>query len=222
MHTTTLEKNKYSKKVFSFSGIALAILFTVAIAASAYAATPPTAPGLNKLLCFDGTTEGGGYGGVCTLKANGAKGPATLDNTDTNPNGDYSGVYFQESTLFGQSLGSVTQLGYNYTGNITPMPGNLSLNLPLDTDGDITNTETYAFIDAYYCPGTDGSVDVIHDGVCGIWVDGIEYANWAALVAAHPTWSVANNYPFVIAERTPSEVSALWTVANVKLGKSGK
>jgi hypothetical protein len=76
---------------------------------------PATAPGQNKLLCFDGTTDGG-FGGVCTLKANGAKGPATLNNTDSNAAGDYAGVYYANTTMSGQALGAVTQPGYTYSG----------------------------------------------------------------------------------------------------------
>ena len=58
-----------------------------------------TAPGQNKLQCFDGTTDGG-YGGTCTLNSNGAKGSATLDLTSSNPAGDYAGVYTLESTIY--------------------------------------------------------------------------------------------------------------------------
>jgi len=201
-----------------------------AAAMPARAGSVPTAPGQNKLLCFDGPSDGTIYGGHCTLKANGAKGPATLDNTDTDPDGDYSGVYIQNTTLTGQLLSDITQLGYSYSGITAPTPGALSLNLPLDTNGDDV-TDAYAFIDAFYAPGVNGNVDVIHDEVCGIFVNGIEYANWAALIAAHPTWKMGSiadeingfgTLPFIIAERTPTEAPALWTVGNVTLGKAGK
>jgi hypothetical protein len=208
--------------------MAFAALLTAAMPARADAVA--TAPGQNKLLCFDGPSDGTIYGGHCTLKANGAKGPATLDNTDSDPDGDYSGVYIQNTSVSGQLLGNITQLGYSYSGITVPSPGNLSLNLPLDTNGDNV-TDAYAFIDAFYAPGVNGNVDVIHDQVCGIFVNGIEYENWAALVAAHPTWTVGSiadvpngfgTLPFVIAERTPAEPPALWTVGNVTLGKGGK
>jgi hypothetical protein len=181
-----------------------------------------TAPGQNKLLCFDGTTDGG-FGGVCTLNSNGAKGPATLDNTANNPSGDYAGVYVQNTTMSGQPLSSITQLSYQYTGTISPLPGDLSLNVPIDTNNDHV-TDFYAFIDAYYCPGTDGKVDVIHDANCGIWAGGVVfYSNWAAFVAAYPGAVVTSTaLPFVIAERTPAEVPAVWRVNNVTLGKPGK
>jgi hypothetical protein len=190
---------------------------------NAFAAGIPvsTAPGQNKLQCFDGTTDDG-FGGTCTV-SNGAKGPATLNNTDTNAAGDYAGVYILNSTLFGQLLTDVKQLSYNYTGTTTPGPGDLSLNLPIDTNGDGT-TDAYAFIDAAYCPGVNGYVDVINDPNCGIYYNGsVFYANWAAFIAAYPGAKVAtDSYAFVIAERTPSEASAYWTVSNVKLGKAGK
>lgn len=209
------------KLIKKLSALTAVITVVSAFAFTATAANGPvaTAPGQNKIQCFDGTTDGG-FGGTCTLKNSGANSPATLDNSDSNVNGDYAGVYVQNSTIFGQSLSQVTKLGYTYSGSIAPQPGDLSLNVPIDTDGNGT-TDTYAFIDAYYCPGTNGVVDVIHDQNCGIWVNGVEYANWAALVSANPTWKVANAPAFVIAERTPSEPSATWTVSNVMLSAPG-
>jgi hypothetical protein len=215
------------KKSMAFASTFMALATMLAITSIAAAAALPTAPGQNKLLCFDGTTDGG-FGGVCTLTGNGAKGPATLDNTDTNAAGDYSGVYIFNSTLVGQSLSAVTQLGYHYSGTTVPTPGDLSLNLPVNITGGST-TSAYAYIDAFYCPGVAGHVDVINDPNCGIWYGspsppvGIFYANWAAFVAAYPGATVAiDNFAFVIAERTPAEGPALWTVSNVKLGKGGK
>lgn len=202
------------KKIITYT----AAVAMVSMALTASAAAPVTAPGQNKLQCFDGTTDGG-FGGICTV-SNGAKGSATLDNTDTNPNGDYAGVYIENSTLLGQTLSNVTQLSYNYTGTVSPLPGDMSLNVPIDITGD-SATDGYAFVDAYYCPGVGGFVDVINDPNCGIWFLGTEYANWAALAAAYPAATVSD-IAFVIAERTPSEPAALWTVNNVKLGKAGK
>ena len=215
------------KKSMAFASAFMALATMLAITSAAEAGQP-TAPGQNKLQCFDGTTDGG-FGGICTLTSHGAKGPATLDNTDTNPNGDYSGVYIINSTLFGQLLSNVTQLSYNYTGTIAPLPGNLSLNLPIDLSPTDGTTNAYAYIDAFYCPGVAGYVDVINDPNCGIWYGspsppvGVFYANWAAFVAAYPGAKVATDqYMFVIAERTPAEGPAFWTVSNVKLGKGGK
>jgi hypothetical protein len=193
----------------------------VALAAGHVPHAVPTAPGQNKITCFDGTSDGG-FGGVCTIKSNGAKGTATLNNTDSNPAGDYAGVYTASSTLNGQMLSQVTQLGYTYSGTTAPQPGNLSLNVPVSVTGSGT-TDGYAFIDAYYCPGVNGTVDAINDPNCAIWFLGTEYPNWAALVAAYPDATVAtDNLAFVIAERTPAEGPMLWTISNLTLGKPGK
>jgi hypothetical protein len=211
--------NKIVNRILMASAGASLLLGGIAFAAGS---APATAPGLNKLQCFDGTTDGG-FGGTCTLNSMGAKGSATLSLTSSNPNGDYAGAYTLESKLYGTLLTNVTQLSYQYSGTIAPQPGNLSLNIPISLGGGST-TDAYAFIDAYYCPGTGGSVDVIHDASCGIYYNGsVFYPNWAAFVAAYPGASIAtDNYAFIIAERTPSELSAVWTVNNVKFGKGGK
>jgi hypothetical protein len=181
------------------------------------AASDPIAPGTNKLLCFDGTTDGLGYGGTCTV-GRGALGPATLDNSDDNAAGDYAGVYVLTSDLYGSLLSDVSRLGYNYRGTTTPTPGNLSLNVPVDVDGD-GDTDGWAYVDAYYCAGTDGHVDIVNDADCGIWFMGVEYASWDALVAAFPDARVAtDNYVFIVAERTPAEPAAVWRITAVKFG----
>jgi len=201
---------------------------TLAAASIAFAAPTPngpisTAPGQNKIVCFDGLSDPDIYSGTCTLNSNVAKGSATLDLTSGDPDGDYAGVYTLQSGLYGATLSSITQLSYHYTASITPQPGNLSCNIPIDTNGDGT-TEAYAFVDAYYCPGTGGTVDIVNDPNCGIYYNGTDfYPNWAAFIAAYPGAKVAtDNYVFIVAERTGSEPAATYTVNNVKFGKAGK
>jgi hypothetical protein len=169
--------------------------------------------GTNQLLCFDGTTDtangdtgGAVYGGVCTRTSNGA----TLNNLVQGANGAYSGVYYQTSSLSGKTLGQVTQLSFNYTG--VPTAGSPRISLPIDVTGDGT-TDFYAFIGAFYCNNGAGLVDAINDSTCQIFVGSESFANWAAFVAAHPTWHVGAT-PFVIADD-----AGLWTVSNVHLGE---
>jgi hypothetical protein len=199
-----------------------AITLMLALAMPVSAAALTTAPGQNKLQCFDGVTDGG-FGGTCTLKSKGAKGPATLDLSSDNLAGDYAGVYTFDSSLYGTLLTDITQISYHYTGTIAPQPGNLSYNIPIDTTGDGI-TDFYAFVDAFYCPGVNGVVDIIKDSVCVIYEGGVTpRANWAAFLAANPGATVApSSFAFIVAERTPSEPSAIWTVNNVKFGKAGK
>src|SRR5438477_4490138 len=174
------------------------------------------ANGGNPLLCFDGTTDtanqqtgGAVFGGVCTRTPNGA----VLDNSVPVGSGDYSGVFYKTSSLSGKLLGDVTQLSFNYTG--VPTAGSPRISLPIDVTGDGT-TDFYAFIGAFYCNDGAGLVDPMHDATCTIFYTGGPVAgdaNWAAFVAAHPTWQVSNSVPFIVADD-----SGLWTVDNVHLG----
>jgi len=211
------------KKIISYGAAFVAAATMLVSGLPAGAAAPVTAPGQNKLQCFDGTTDGG-FGGTCTLNSKGAKGSATLALDSTNPSGDYAGVYTLESKVYGTALSNLTQLSYIYTASIVPQPGNLSYNLPVNSTGTGTTTDAYLFIDAYYCPGVGGYVDIINDPNCGIYYNGTTfYANWAALLAAYPNATVAtDNYAFIVAERTPTEPAAVYTVNNVKFGKGGK
>jgi hypothetical protein len=205
--------------VAAFGALAVMLAWPMPVSAGA----PSTAPGQNKLQCFDGVTDGLGFSGTCTLNSSGAKGSATLNLSSGNPNGDYAGVYTLDSNLYGALLTDVTQLSYHYTGTIAPQPGNLSYNIPIDTNGDGA-TDFYAFVDTFYCPGKNGVVDIVNDSACGIYEGGVTFrANWAAMLAANPGAKVATDaFVFIVAERTPSEPSAIWTVNNVKFGKAGK
>lgn len=208
---------------FHFRQTALGLGLALAGMGAALAAPPtppgpkgqPTAPGLNKLLCFDGTTDGGGYGGTCVRKSNGAKGPATL--TVTTLGTDYAGVYTQESTMYGQALGEVRELSFQYTGT-APGAGAPRFSVPIDLDGD-GSIDQYAFISAYYCNNGAGLVDAIRNQNCTIWLGGVTpYANWSTMAAALPSARVATNaYVFLVADEPGT-----WTVSNVQFGKTNK
>ena len=193
-------------------------LGVLAVSASLLGNAGPAAAsnGANPLMCFDGTTDtangqtgGAVFGGVCTRTPNGA----VLDNSVPVGSGDYSGVFYKTSSLSGQLLGDVTQLSFNYTS--VPTAGSPRISLPIDVTGDGT-TDFYAFIGAFYCNDGAGLVDPIHDSTCTIFYTGGPVSgdpNWAAFVAAHPTWHVGAT-PFVIADD-----AGLWTVSNVHLGE---
>jgi len=219
----------------TMASLAVAAPPTNSAVAEPFAAPPATAPGKNKLKCFSGTTdEGSIYGGTCRMQGRGAMGPAILDVSSDDPDGDYAGVYYEQSSIYGGELGDIRQLGYHYVATDEDLgPGNLSLNIPIDEDGDGVfdldpmTGEAYAFIDAFYCPGTDGVVDILHDEECGIWYRNVEYPNWDAFVefmeTTHPDALVAvDQLAFVVAERTPAEGPATYRVGAVKIGKPGR
>ncbi len=190
-----------------------ALVATVSIIAFA-SASVSTAPGQNKLKCFDGVSENTIYGGRCTLASNGARGSATLDNIDGDADGSYSGVYLENSNLNGKTIGEVNQLSFNYTGTATA--GSPRFSLPIDINAD-HDTDFYAFVSAYYCNDGAGLVDAIHDQTCTIYAGSESFTNWSAMVTAHPDWQITDDYAFVIADDV-----GIWTVNNVKLGKPGK
>lgn len=202
-------------RLFLVAGIVAAL----AAASMAFAAPSTTAPGQNKVLCFDGTTDGG-YNGLCTMTSSGAKGPATLDNNDgdADPYNNYSGLYTPDSTMYGQLLSDVTQLSFKYGGD-DATAGSPRLSIPVSTDGD-TTAEGYLFVSALYCNDGAGMVDAINDPSCTIYTNfsAESFDNWADLVATHPDWTVATDaYVFLVADDPGS-----WTINNVKFGKAGK
>jgi hypothetical protein len=200
------------KRLLSVAVLATAL--TGMIAGAAGAAQPGPALSFdgnrNQLTCFDGTTEGDGYG-LCSTKY----GVATLDNasndkTPANPADQYSGVYLKKSALVGKAIRDVKQLGFSYRGSATA--GSPRISLGFDANGD-GKQDDYAFISAYYCNDGAGNVDAVNDPTCTIYTGSGPYANWAALVAAHPDYRVVGT-PFVIADDP-----GVWTVFDVKLGQ---
>jgi hypothetical protein len=190
--------------------LALTAIVAIGIAVPvALGATQPTSvPTMgNKLTCFDGPSEGTIYGGHCTVTKYGV---ATLNNNGGDTDGEYSGVYIQNSNLVGKAIGTVNQLGFGYAGTATA--GSPRISLGIDKNGD-SEYDVFAFISAFYCNNGAGNVDVIRDPTCTIFVGSDVYANWAAMVAAHPEYRVGYT-PFVIADDP-----GMWTVFNVKLGK---
>jgi hypothetical protein len=165
----------------------------------------------NKLQCFDGTTDGG-FNGTCELTAGGA----VLDTTDgdDNPNNAYAGVYIQNSNLDGKLIGDVNKLAFSYSGS-GAAGGSPRISIPIDEDGDGT-TEAYAFVDTQGCndgSANSGTLDAINDATCIVAYDSL-YDNWAAFVAANPTYRVADALAFVIVDQ-PGD----FTISNVQLGK---
>lgn len=191
-------------------GVAFSMLSMTGIAS---AAAPSTAPGHNKVVCFQSGAAS------CTLNSNGAKGSATLTVTGV---GDASLYYTGfNNSIYGVLLNQVTMLSFTYTG--TPTAGSPRFSIPIDQNGDNALTQPsdgFAFVSANLCNDGAGLVDVIHDSTCDVNYMGIDYANWAAFAAAFLNAKVAlNNYDylFVIADDVGS-----WTVNNVIIGKPGK
>jgi len=175
-----------------------------------------TAAAANPLLCFSGTTDGG-FNGTCTLIAGGAI-LNTFDG-DTNPNNNYAGVYYAQSSLSGGPLAAASVISFTYAASAgtTASGGSPRVSIPIDDANPLT-TETFAFIDTLGC--NDGSVNngtlSLADTTCTVaFSAGGSWVNWAAFAAANPTWTIDTGVPFVVVDQP-----GLWTVTNVHLGET--
>lgn len=184
-----------------------------------------TAAAANPLLCFDGTTDGGANG-HCTLVAGGA----ILDaiDGDTDPNNNYAGVYYAQSTLPGKPLAAASGISFTYAAaaGTTASGGSPRVSIGVDQDGNGTR-EAYAFVDTLGC--NTGSADIgtlsFSDSTCIVsyqppapGAPAESWVNWAAFAAAHPTWKISMNttadVPFVVVDQP-----GRWIVTNVQLGQ---
>lgn len=191
------------------NSIWLAIATTLTFSSAALA-DKSTAPGQNKLLCFDGTSDGG-FGGACTVTS-GAKSKqvGTLTTNGGHPNGEYAGVYFEKGPLDGKYLGQMANLAFSYAGSPAGA-GAPRFSVPIDFDNNGT-WDLFAFISAFYCNDGAGRVDVINDATCTIFIGSESFPNWAAFAAAHPTWRIAKDAVTFIISDEPGQ----WTISNVK------
>jgi hypothetical protein len=183
--------------------------------------------GQGGLTCFSGTADTAAGsdvdgGGFCQIRPDGVS--ANINTTTdvctvaqtSPPNYNcYAGVYYVPQPMAGELIGQVHNLRFSYSGGIAVTPGAPRFSIPIDIDNNGT-TEWYAFADGVGCGpgGTTGTVDVINNPSCSITTSVGTFANWAAFVAAHPTYRIATDaVSFVIAD-TP------WKgiISNVVLG----
>jgi hypothetical protein len=103
-------------------------------------------------------------------------------------------------TAWDKPLSQVTQLSFLYSGS--DPAGALRWSLQLE-DG------SYVFVGADRCNNGAGLVDVINDPTCVVAYNGVEYANWAAFVAANPGHTLY--FAFVVADQPGT-----WNISSVK------
>ncbi|HET8786697.1 MAG TPA: hypothetical protein VFM38_13745 [Candidatus Limnocylindrales bacterium] len=119
-------------------------------------------------------------------------GTATI-NTDP---GEYGGVYLRSRSLSAKPLRAV-HVSFRSSGDTGG--GAPRFSIPLNT-GHTESVAPYAFLDVNGCGGPLVSTDAAN---CQVFINfnGESFANWDALVAAHPTWRVkSGGIPFIIAD----------------------
>jgi hypothetical protein len=116
--------------------------------------------------------------------------------------GEYAGVYK------GHPVRLVGKVRFSMTSFGDVQGGAPRFSIALDTDGVKSTTESYAFLDAANCGATVGdnpthipTLISTESSTCKVFINtGGEFDNWAALVAAHPSWRTSEDPSFVIAD----------------------
>lgn len=184
----------------------------VIVVLALFCATAVTFAAGNKLLVFDGPSEGWGYGGSAVANGDGS---ATLDTTDGNPAGSYAGVYIWPS-LPPKPIGDVNKLSFTFDGG--PVTGGSPrFSIPIDENGD-GGWDNFAFIDAANCGVASGSTvtGVTVNLECPVFYYDTLYPNWAAFAAAHADYRIAKDaVTFIIADQ-PFQGK----IYNVQIGKA--
>jgi hypothetical protein len=121
-------------------------------------------------------------------------GEVAIDGTGatlTNEAGEYSGVYLKSRRLSDKPLADL-DFSFDYEGSTAG--GAPRLSIPLSTG-------SYAFLDALNS-GNNRTVSTT-DANAQVFINtGGQYANWDAMVAAHPEWRMGSGkVPFVIADQ---------------------
>ena len=150
-----------------------------------------------KLRCFADAPA------TCTLNS---PNNATLDTTS----GSDAGVFLSNGkSTNGFPLANVSfSFTYSCQGsdNVTSCIGGGAprWSIPISEDGSSTTT-AYAFLDAANClsGGTAPTGNTLTvsttESTCPVFFDK-EYSDWADFAAAHPTWTISGDLPFVISD----------------------
>ncbi|HET7494422.1 MAG TPA: hypothetical protein VFJ80_03170 [Candidatus Limnocylindrales bacterium] len=163
----------------------LALAAVMAIAGTAVAKQP------SKLQTF-GTGDASLTGGVLTL------------HNDAN---EYSGVYLQTNSRRARPIGSL-HITFDRSGDIEGGAPRFSIPISTHRNGRL---DAYAFIDVNSCGG--GATVSTDAANCGVYFRNDFFANWAAMVSAHPTWRLAaGKVPFIIAD-----VAGDYVISNIDL-----
>lgn len=145
--------------------------------------------------------------GQVTTENTGVYGPGA---TIVNDVGEYGGIYQ------GNSKSPVGKVKFSFVSDGAVGGGAPRWSIPLDTDGKAKTIESYAFLDVNGCGGSAGHATYVSttNPDCQVFINtGGSYPNWAALVAAHPTWRV-NGQGFIIAD-----VDGSYHVFDARFGK---
>jgi hypothetical protein len=183
------------------------LAFIVALCAAALSITSFATAAGGKLRCFADSPAS------CVLSS------ATAATLDTTGGGD-AGVFLTNGkSTNGTSLQNV-DFSFAYScstaTDFTSCVGGGAPRwaIPIDTNGNSKTTEGYAALDANGC-GDTGTVNTAL-ATCAVNFLSVDYANWDAFAAAHPTYTISSALPFVISD---AQTSGPIHISNVRVTK---
>ena len=171
-------------------------------------------------LTFAGTS-GAAPGGRLRTFGNGEVTTANNSATIVIDVGEFGGIYQQGKGQAGKLVGEVV---FAFTSRGDVAGGAPRFSIPID-DGSFDPNTDYAFIDAAGCgasvgenPGGTATLVSTQNPACHVNFHGVDYANWTTFASANPTFRIAKNIPFIIADAVPpGEASATFVVTEIVL-----
>lgn len=120
--------------------------------------------------------------------------------------GEFGGVFQGGKGQAGKLVGQVV---FSFTSRGDVAGGAPRFSIPID-DGSFDVNTDYAFIDAAGCGATvgdnpSGAATLVstQNPACHVNFHGVDYANWTTFANANPTFRIAKNIPFIIADAVP-------------------
>jgi hypothetical protein len=166
-------------------------------------------------------TSGAAPGGRLRTFGNGEVTTANNAATIVIDVGEFGGVYQQGKGQAGKLVGEVI---FAFTSRGDVAGGAPRFSIPID-DGSFDPNTDYAFIDAAGCgatvgdnPGGTATLVSTQSPTCHVNFHGADYVNWTTFASANPTFRIAKNIPFIIADAVPPEhASATFVVTEIVL-----
>jgi len=166
-------------------------------------------------------TSGAASGGRLRTFGNGEVITAGNAATITIDVGEFGGVYQQGKGQAGKLVG---QAIFAFTSRGDVAGGAPRFSIPID-DGSFDVNTDYAFIDAAGCGATVGdnpsqiaTFVSTQNPACKVNFHGVDYANWTTFASSNPTFRIAKNIPFIIADAVPPTLTtATFVVTDIVL-----
>ena len=110
--------------------------------------------------------------------------------------GQYGGVYVNSKSNSGKAIGDVS---FSFTATEDFGGGAPRFSLPINATGTDNSVAYYAFVDRTSCG--EAALVSTDSATCVVYAGSEAFANWAAFVAAHPTYRIApGTIPFMISD----------------------